>query len=360
VVGFNALWLTVDADYNSAEIWPHAEPVYQVMENVFCTCFVMEWVIRFLSFRVKCDAFKDHWFAFDTVLLCLLVSEVWIVAPIVMLTLDKPSGTMSDTQHLQLFRVLRLSRTARMARLVHAIPELMIMVKAMVAGLRCVVGTLSLLGCVIYVFALCFRYLTDGQDLGDKYFPSVPVAMNSLFLYGVIPDMSTIVQDVGSSHILLGFLMIIFVVIVSVMMLNMLVGLLVEVVGGVAALEKEQQAATLVKSSLFAILHLDNEDVDTHCITKAEFEGLLMDKEAAQVVQAVGVDVLGLAELSDFIFQGGAGISFREFFKLLLQLRGTNSATVKDIVDMRKYFSQELSAFERSLIRRIQHLFGRK
>merc|ERR1712007_99832 len=239
-------------------------------------------------------------------------------------------------------------------------PELMIMVKGMVAGTRSVCTTLVLLVGVIYVFALIFRQLTAGEEIGNQYFSSVPKAMLSLFLRGVIPDMSAFIEDVGSNHWLLALLIVAFVLLATLMVLNMLIGVLVEVVGGVASLEKEQQSATLVKSSLVKILDLGDDDVDTRRITKEEFEDLLMHKEAAQVVQAVGVDVLGLAELSDFIFQGDLGISFAEFYKLLLQLRGTNSATVRDIVDMRKYFSQELYAFEGSLIERFQHLVGKR
>merc|ERR1712007_345171 len=180
-------------------------------------------------------------------------------------------------------------------------PELMIMVKGMVAGTRSVCTTLVLLVGVIYVFALIFRQLTAGEEIGNQYFSSVPKAMLSLFLRGVIPDMSAFIEDVGSNHLAFGFLIVAFVLLATLMVLNMLIGVLVEV-----------------------------------------------------------VDVLGLAELSDFIFQGDLGISFAQFYKLLLQLRGTNSATVRDIVDMRKYFSQELYAFEEGLFNRFKHLVGKR
>merc|ERR1712137_834712 len=111
---------------NPAETWLHAKPLYQVMENVFCIYFVTEWTIRFLSFRVKWDGFKDNWFILETVLMSLLVTETWIVAPILVLASGGSSSTMSDTQHFRVFRLFRLSRTARMARLVHAMPELMV------------------------------------------------------------------------------------------------------------------------------------------------------------------------------------------------------------------------------------------
>merc|ERR1712039_816160 len=60
-------------------------------------------------------------------------------------------------------------------------------------------------------------------------------------------------------------------------------------------------------------------------------------------MQEVGVDVVGLVEYSGFIFKDSE-MSFTDFVELILQLRGTNQATVKDIVDLRKQVMQEFDA----------------
>merc|ERR1719454_2292760 len=75
-------------------------------------------------------------------------------------------------------------------------------------------------------------------------------------------------------------------------------------------------------------------------LSKREFEQLLILPEAAQFMQNVGVDVVGLVEFSDFIFKDRE-LTFPEFVELVLQLRGSNQATVKDIVDMRKQMMNE-------------------
>merc|ERR1719272_1398064 len=74
-----------------------------------------------------------------------------------------------------------------------------------------------------------------------------------------------------------------------------------------------------------------------------EFEQLLVLPEAAQFMQGVGVDVVGLVEFSEFIFKERE-LTFPEFVELVLQLRGTNTSTVKDIVDMRKQMMGEFEA----------------
>lgn len=54
------------------------------------------------------------------------------------------------------------------------------------------------------------------------------------------------------------------------------------------------------------------------------------------------IDVQDLWDLGEFIFFETDEISIEDFQKHILQLRGSNSATVKDIVDTRKFFLEEL------------------
>merc|ERR1719330_2336869 len=83
-------------------------------------------------------------------------------------------------------------------------------------------------------------------------------------------------------------------------------------------------------------------------LSRGEFEALLVLPEAAQFMQDVGVDVVGLVEYSDFIFKDRE-MSFSDFVELILQLRGTNQATVKDIVDLRKQVMQQLEFTQSAL-----------
>merc|ERR1719277_1730146 len=79
-------------------------------------------------------------------------------------------------------------------------------------------------------------------------------------------------------------------------------------------------------------------------LTREEFQDLVVRPDSARMMASVGVDVIGLAEFCDFLFLDTDSIGFTDFVELVLQLRGTNQATVKDIVDMRKFMRQELSS----------------
>merc|ERR1719421_2465376 len=77
-------------------------------------------------------------------------------------------------------------------------------------------------------------------------------------------------------------------------------------------------------------------------ISKQEFEHLLLKPEAARIIQDVGVDVVGLVDFLDFIFKDGEKLSFPEFMDVVLQMRGSNNATVRDVVDLRKYVHNQM------------------
>merc|ERR1711907_858245 len=116
----------------------------------------------------------------------------------------------------------------------------------------------------------------------------------------------------------------------------MLAGVLVEVVSVVSAVEKETMVVNFVTEQLHKVLGEVDTD-DNRSISQPEFQELVVRPDAARMMASVGVDVIGLAEFCDFLFADSEDISFGNFINLVLQLRGTNQATVKDIVDMRKF-----------------------
>merc|ERR1719265_82123 len=59
VVFLNAIWISVDADLNGADILIDAHPVFIVAENVFCTYFFGELMTRFLAFKKKRHCLRD-------------------------------------------------------------------------------------------------------------------------------------------------------------------------------------------------------------------------------------------------------------------------------------------------------------
>merc|ERR1719199_1054219 len=93
-------------------------------------------------------------------------------------------------------------------------------------------------------------------------------------------------------------------------------------------------------------------------IARPEFEQLLLKPRAARIIQDVGVDVVGLVDFMDFIFKDGQELSFPEFMDVVLQLRGTNNATVRDVVDLRKFVLGEINHAVNTLTAAVKDLIA--
>jgi len=338
VISMNAIWIAVDTDFNTSTQLSDAPLIFQVAEYFFATYFLIEWVIRFGAFKVKFNCLRDRWFVFDSILVVLMIIDTCSVQVASALG-GSEKQKASDTSVLKLLRMTKLTRMARMARLLRALPELTILVKGIAVAARSVFFTLCLLAVLIYIFSVAFRQLTDGTSIGKTYFASVPRGMKSLLLYGTVPDMADFVDNVGNEHVLLAALLLLFILLGSLTVMNMLVGVLVEVVSVVSAVEKEELKVNYVKTQLFRMLKKcglpASEDI---ILSKEDFERLFLKQGAAKVFHDIGVDPVGFLDISEYVFReaGPEGITFRQFIDVVLQMRGQNHATVKDIVDLRR------------------------
>eukprot|EP00928_Gymnodinium_smaydae_P069351 TRINITY_DN5279_c0_g2_i1.p1 TRINITY_DN5279_c0_g2~~TRINITY_DN5279_c0_g2_i1.p1 ORF type:complete len:654 (-),score=101.34 TRINITY_DN5279_c0_g2_i1:144-2105(-) len=353
VITLNAFWLAVDTDGNKADVLIYAEPRFIVAENAFCFYFSLEWFIRFMSFKRKRDGTKDAWFVFDSVMVLAMVLETWVMSAALLLSPSDSSG--GNTGFLRIAKLFRLSRMARMARLMRAMPEMMILIRGMAAAARSVFFTLCLLVVIIYVFAILFVQLTMDTPVGDKYFKDVPSAMFTLLLQGTLLDsVSYIATDFMSEAFYMNVFFFLFVLLASFTLMNMLIGVLCEVVSAVAAVEKEEMLIGYVKEKLERVVEMVDTD-GGGSISKKEFMQILGIEEAIRCLQDVGVDAIGLVDFADFIFQDGDGddddedgdsrgleLDFPAFMDVVLQFRGSNVASVKDMVDLRKFVHTEM------------------
>lgn len=344
----NSIWQAVEADLNQESILVEADPVFQVMEHGFCLFFLCEWSIRLCAFKRTSDAFKDRWFFFDTWLIGLMVFDTWVLAIIFVFSSPNQGMALSPTI-LRFVRILRLTRMARMARLLHWMPELVILLKGLWHASKSVICTLILLLITLYLFGLAFKQLTGGTELGKELFPTVANSMMTLMLRAVLPDVAQVLLDVAEEHWGLVVLLFFFILLAYLTVMNLLVGVLVEVVSMVSRVENEAVLVNRVRSELLSLIQKLGIDLDGNgTMSKDEFEAMLITPMAAQFMQDVGVDVVGLVEYTEYIFKDKE-LEFHEFVELILQLRGSNLATVKDIVDMRKAVMQELESISSQL-----------
>mmetsp|Transcript_69349 Transcript_69349/g.203558 ORF Transcript_69349/g.203558 Transcript_69349/m.203558 type:complete len:617 (-) Transcript_69349:194-2044(-) len=348
VIFFNALWMAVDIDNNDAAFVVNAAPGFQVMAHAFCLFFTFELSVRFLAFEDKRLFYKDWWFIFDSFLLLLMILETWVMSVIILIMGSGADAlaSMGDASILRILRLLRITRMARMAKLLKAVPELLVMMKGIAAATRSVMVCASMLVTILYVFGVTFRQLTiDDEVLGPAYFSSVTASMNTLIGYGIfmegIPDL---LVELSESSYIYYVMMLLFAVMASWLILNMLVGVMCETVRNVSIEETEKYAIIEAKLQLEHMLKTSGLDADMNgLISRSEMAALLDIPGAAQALEEVGVDPGGLVDLADFIFEDIEELEFDEFMAVVLRLRGTKTATIRDLLDLRSYVRADMS-----------------
>merc|ERR1712232_908534 len=173
----------------------------------------------------------------------------------------------APTWILQLAKLLRLVRVMRMARLMRAAPELMIMIKGILASVKSVLTTLFLLLCVHYAFGLAFCYVSKNTALAasSSLFPNVAASMYNLMFYGVLSldfaqDVaSKIYHNLGAQY---AFFYYLFILVAAFTVMNMMVGVLFEVVLAVTETEKERMALDSAREKLFSLMESLDGDCD--------------------------------------------------------------------------------------------------
>jgi len=199
---------------------------------------------------------------------------------------------------------------------------------------------LFLLLMVLYVFGIALAQLTFDTSTGDELFSSVGESMYTLLLFGVlsldyISDISAKLHEV---HILLPVVLFIFVLLAPLTIMNMLIGVLCEVVSAVAKIEKESLLVNYAIGKVGQIVESLDTDGDM-MISKPEFLKILGNQQACKALHDVGVDVVGLVDFAEVLFwdtvlQKEVHLSFQDFMEIVLNLRSSNAATVKDILSL--------------------------
>ncbi|CAK0791456.1 unnamed protein product [Prorocentrum cordatum] len=350
--------MAVDTNWNKADSIVDAHPVFIVAENIFCLYFTVEWVIRLMAFEEKLYGLNSNWFMFDTVLVVMMVLETWVaVAILLRRILDDDSFSLGDVAILRLLRLLRLSRLVRMLR---ALPELLILVKGALRAMKTVMFVISLLFAITYVFGIAMVLLLEGTSAGAEMFPTVPQAMYSLLLYGTLLDNLVFVcaKLEESSVVGLGVFFI-YIALAALTVLNMLIGVLCEMVSLVAHQEKDRMLTILAEEKLALVIkNLDQND--DFRLSKREFLDILVNPSAAQALTDIGVDPIGVIDFADLIFSNEVGqeadLSFEEFMEIILQLRGTNSSTVRHMIELKHMIAQQLDDLTREVQEYHRHM----
>jgi len=347
-ITLNALWLAVETDYNDEPLLVNADPPFIIVENFFCTCFCAELLIKFMAFSRKTDVLKDSWFVFDSVLVCFMAAETWLLSILVWVTAGSLTANSSSTSVLRVVRLFRMTRAARVARVLKAVPELMVIGHGIVIVARTVVVIFCVLFLVIYTFAIVFTQLGKGTELEKRLCPDMLTTMGTLLLGGILPDISPTTQEFASEDIFFAAFFFLFVLLAYVMIMNMLIGVLVEVVSVVASVEKETNQVASVKRVLQKWAPEADMNGD-NMFGVSEFKKMLNTTGCARDLNDVGVDAIALIDQADFVYRDKDELTFTELLSVVLGLRGRNDPKVQDLVQLRKFLQGEMQRLESSL-----------
>jgi hypothetical protein len=246
---------------------------------------------------------------------------------------------------LRIFRLARLTRIARTGKLLQSAPELMILAKAMFLALRSVMAVLVMLTLVIYVFAILFTQLLSGEAVAKGKFETVPMSMNYLLIQLLCGFDVDFMFGLLHGSLVYYCVFLVFILFASMTIMNMLIGILCEVVAGVSDAEKEEKFVKDIEGHLKVLAAKLDPDGDGS-VSKDEFLNIVKDYDLIQALNETGVDVISFVEYASFVFQDEAELSCDAFMQMVVQFRGDRVATVKELVQTRRYITNLLESMQ--------------
>jgi len=312
VIVLNALFLGYDTDYSAR--WSRPEGLYNqgplwgfpFMENFFCVYFTLEVTVRFFAFKVKKDCLRDGWMVFDSTLVAVMIGETWI--------LEFVGGGAALPIDMDMLRLLRLCRIARMGKLMRFFPELAIIVKGMVAAVRSVGCTAILMILVLYVFSIIFtdafhqgKLADDDPDIAPiaGLFGSMGKSFRHLFIMGtILDDITACTNTIRTSdkpEPMMGAFFV-FVLVSSFTMLNMLIGILCEVVTATSDGERARNTEMHIREAIGELFKQMDEDGNGN-ISRAEFMQMKDDVAVREALADLQVEAKHFDMYADLMFQ---------------------------------------------------------
>lgn len=348
-----SVWIAYDVQENKKSLL-EADLIFQLGECFFFIIFTMEWLIRFLALARKSYLISDRWLVFDTVMVLLMVADTLIMTIVMWLT-ESANSSLGGASVFRIARMFRIVRLLRLSRILQLVPELMILLKGIAHAARSVFFTAILLILITYVFAILLCQLTDSTAIGEKKFKSVLQSAFTLMVLTIFPDTADLMNDLSNENWTFGMAFLVYIVLASMMFINLLIGIIVDMVNAVASEEQDLVHRALVWSKMQLVLAAPggvDEDQDG-MISKSEFRSMLRNPAALNVLNQVGVDLPALADHADYFFEAESGskecLKVEEFIELLMQLRVRNPASVKNMADMRLLVHTRLANMENML-----------
>mmetsp|Transcript_9685 Transcript_9685/g.21634 ORF Transcript_9685/g.21634 Transcript_9685/m.21634 type:complete len:671 (+) Transcript_9685:155-2167(+) len=299
-----------------------------LLEHLFAVYFIVELALHFAAFEKKSSCLCSAWFLFDATITCAIVFEAWILPFI--------GHNSQALGSLSLLRLLRLVRITRMAQLMKLCPELLMVINGITAATKAVVWTALLLVMVTLTWAILFTSVyNQGNQEEEEVDPDSPQflfgtmgkSMVTLLVMGTLLDEVTACTDVlraaGSIPLLAAFLT--YILINSFTTMNMLIGILVEVVSSTSEGERNKNLEESVHDSIKMIFGKIDQDGSGH-ISRTEFLDHAKHPMVVKALQQLQIDDRQFEMYVEILFENSqasmdGGICFDTLMKTIMRLR---------------------------------------
>jgi hypothetical protein len=304
----NSVWIGVEVNFGGElEDSAATKMSFQVITCTFTFCFFSELVIRLVA---EGGAFfcgpNVLWNVLDTVVVSVALIELGldIVSNI------SGQSSLTTLRILRIVRITRLIRILRVARIIRFVRALRTLVHSIASTRTRLVWALTLLGLIIYVFAIVFTQGTQDALLNEdhqlsaedvaaieEYWSSVPVSMFTLFKAisnGVSWD--AVVRPLGSITAFWAFVFTFYVVFSVFAVLNVMTGVFCQSAIESAAWDQELVVQAHIQNRSSYIdrakqLFRKIDDDDSGAITFQELEAGLADPKVQTWLESLGVDL---------------------------------------------------------------------
>eukprot|EP00440_Ansanella_granifera_P063097 gb/GFBE01068421.1/.p1 GENE.gb/GFBE01068421.1/~~gb/GFBE01068421.1/.p1 ORF type:complete len:604 (+),score=123.16 gb/GFBE01068421.1/:1-1812(+) len=172
-----------------------------IVESIFLVIYAVELGMRFFAYGFV-KAFKIRWVQFDAFLLALGISTTWIIEPLTAGSQSAAADALGPVMVLRTLRLLRLSRTVKLFRLLAKYREFWLLVRGFMKSLSLMACTVVVLTVSLYVFAcLGVELITNHaanrssevfKNHVDLYFSNLPVTMMTLLRFAVLDNTSEV------------------------------------------------------------------------------------------------------------------------------------------------------------------------
>ena len=203
IIIFNAFTIGI----NTYELGEFTKSVISILDYSITVFFVIELLIRFIGEPKKINFLKSGWNIFDTL--------------IVLISLIPISNSSS-------FLLLRLLRVFRVLRIISIIPELKLIIEALLGSIKRVFYVSLLLFIILYIYATIGSILFS-SDIPQRW-NDVGVSMITLFQVLTLSSWEQVMLPLQEVYWWAWIYFFSFIIICGITMLNLLIAILVDVV----------------------------------------------------------------------------------------------------------------------------------